>query len=598
MHERNVYMDVLNELKLYAESKEHSGAILLTGSWGCGKTYLINEFKNEINSNDKAILIVSLFGIDSIDSLTKAVKDRIIDELFKNKESDDNNEKRKKLSILIKLVSAFSDKLSNIQTNLSMSIYEFIEIKRTIDFRDGLDKKSKEIILIFDDFERSKIDIVELLGVINEYCENREIKVIIVADESKITINENDKKVINPKYLEFKEKVIQTTLNIQPNYYAAINNIANNYCETIVGYKEFLVKNINLLFQVFSESEYNNLRTVKSILIEFERVYKVCQAKFKNTYFINELLYSYSAMSFESRSGNFKRNEYGYLTTDSTLKKKYLNYNKNGSALYSLKELASENKWDETYFISEIQYKYFSEELTYAQKFLLSDFWGLDGEIIDKGLPECLNLAYDGELTLDEYVTLLNFTVTLTNFNYEIPFEIDYKKMIIGLDKKKYKILHNNLKEPKKRTFIENKRLNVLGEDAIALNNKIELFDNKIAMWQDRKKIIETLKTDGKLTTLYHKTIDCFDEELMSIVFESYKNGDNYTRREIGYWFNTLQLNNQYCSTGDDILKTNKNIELLIEKIKDLDISESDKFCKLIHNELLKMLSEKIEVIK
>ena len=591
-------MNVLNELKLYADSKEHSGAVLLTGNWGCGKTYLINEFKNEIDSNDKVILIVSLFGIDSIDSLTKAVKDKIIGELFKNKNSEDNNENRKKLTNLIKIVSAFSDKLNSIQTNLSMSLYEFIEIKKTIDYIDGFDKKSKEIILIFDDFERSKIEIVELLGVINEYCENREIKVIIVADESKITITKNDEKVINPKYLEFKEKVIQTTLNIQPNYYDVVNNIANNYCETIDGYKEFLSKNINLLFQVFSESKYNNLRTIKAILIEFERIYKVCKEKFENAYFINELLYSYSVMSFESRSGNFKKDKYGYLTVDSTLKKKYSNYNKNGSALNSLKELAGENRWDEPYFIREVQYKYFSKDLTFAQKFLLSDFWGLNGEIIDKGLPECLNLAYEGELSLDEYVTLLNYIVTLTNFNYEIPIKIDYNKMIIGLEKKKYKILHENYNEPKKRTYINNERLSVLGDDAVKLNNKIELFDDKIASWHERKKIIDSLKNDGNITSFYHKTIDCFDDELMSIVFETYKNGDNYTRREIGYWFNTLQFDNKYCSSEDDIQKTNKNIAAFIDKIKELDCSEFDKFSKLIHNELLKMLSEKMESIR
>jgi len=70
-------MDILNELKIYVNSKEHSGAVLLTGSWGCGKTYLIKKFKKEIDSDEKVVLIVSLFGIDSIDSLTRAIKDQI-----------------------------------------------------------------------------------------------------------------------------------------------------------------------------------------------------------------------------------------------------------------------------------------------------------------------------------------------------------------------------------------------------------------------------------------------------------------------------------------------------------------------------------------
>lgn len=64
---------------------------------------------------------------------------------------------------------------------------------------------SKKLVLVFDDLERSKQDKATFLGAINDYCENRNIKTIIIADEDHISEDE---------YKEFKEKVISHTLLI------------------------------------------------------------------------------------------------------------------------------------------------------------------------------------------------------------------------------------------------------------------------------------------------------------------------------------------------------------------------------------------------
>lgn len=38
-------------------------------------------------------------------------------------------------------------------------------------------------MLVFDDFERSNLNIIDLLGTINDFTENKHIKTIIVANE-------------------------------------------------------------------------------------------------------------------------------------------------------------------------------------------------------------------------------------------------------------------------------------------------------------------------------------------------------------------------------------------------------------------------------
>ncbi|WRK54438.1 hypothetical protein SD457_05780 [Coprobacillaceae bacterium CR2/5/TPMF4] len=47
---------------------------------GCGKTYLINDISSKLNKEqDYAIIVLSLFGIDSIDNIEKQIKKQIID---------------------------------------------------------------------------------------------------------------------------------------------------------------------------------------------------------------------------------------------------------------------------------------------------------------------------------------------------------------------------------------------------------------------------------------------------------------------------------------------------------------------------------------
>ncbi len=183
--------------------------------------------------------------------------------------------------------------------------------------------------------------------------------------------------------------------------------------------------------------------------------------------------------------------------------------------------------------------------------------------------------------------------VTLTELNYELPCEIDYQNMFKGLEKKKNKILYENYDEPKKRTYIDDDHLKILGEDAVELNKKIEFFNEKIDVWFNRKKLINQLKNDRDLTHIYDKSIDCFDSVMMNLIFEIYKYSDNYDRREIGRLINSLNLTNQNISTQEDMEVSLYNIKSLKNKVFGLCSEESDRFNIIIHNKIENTLSEK-----
>jgi len=67
-------MDTLEELKYYCDEPQSVGALMLTGEWGCGKTYLLNNSLSNVLKDKCVFLRVSLFGMASIEEVKKEVK--------------------------------------------------------------------------------------------------------------------------------------------------------------------------------------------------------------------------------------------------------------------------------------------------------------------------------------------------------------------------------------------------------------------------------------------------------------------------------------------------------------------------------------------
>lgn len=62
-------------IKNYLENDRTRSAIMLTGEWGCGKSYYIqNTLIPEIaNGGENRCIIVSLYGIKTLEALSKSI---------------------------------------------------------------------------------------------------------------------------------------------------------------------------------------------------------------------------------------------------------------------------------------------------------------------------------------------------------------------------------------------------------------------------------------------------------------------------------------------------------------------------------------------
>lgn len=181
-----INQNIENYLDNYLAKDDTQYATLLTGKWGCGKTYFIKEYMKKYQDR---LIYVSLFGLKNIDD----VNDAIFGAMYPKLTSDTT----KIATGLLKSVAKIGLQFDLDELNLNGKLIDF------------LTRNKDKHIFVFDDLERSFISYDEILGFINDLTENNSIKVIIVANIDEI--QDNNKEIFD----KFKEKVISRTFVVQ-----------------------------------------------------------------------------------------------------------------------------------------------------------------------------------------------------------------------------------------------------------------------------------------------------------------------------------------------------------------------------------------------
>lgn len=583
-------MDVKREICEFVEINESGGALLFTGQWGCGKTHLIREIASELNSGDNyAVIIISLFGIDSVDQLHKKVKESIFYAQILHKKANGLspiiNPIKERISAVAEVLSEHSKIAKGINTALSINLFDFIVPTPEISCYYDKDIKKKRLVLIFDDFERCKIDNVELLGAINDYSENVGIKTIIIAEEKYIS---------DESYGDFKEKVISRTVRLVSDYNRIISTIVDNYKETTQGYKFFLQKNKDLLLQVFNESKQENIRTFKTYIIAFERIYQVWTNSAVPADKMPQILYAFGVIHFEAKANNYQKHEkYGYLFAESQLKDKYSKL----TISYQLEPLQKwivEGIWDEKEFIDVLQIHFAPKTISFYEIFLNWDFWNLDDEIISRGMPDALALAYDGRLCCHDLISLLGRVQILNKHNIPLPCDIDYSKLYTGFKTRENAIKAGSIEEPRNPTFLSPDQVMELCEEAKILYKEIEMMQDRKAAWEYRRVLINYLKAPDSTdnSKLRRQCIVSFDNELLELFVSAYKTASNSQKRELYQTLNGITFDYHYVSRSQDILETVNNLRGFVAALSEMLTTEKDSFAKYIINETIVHVNE------
>lgn len=211
--------DLQNVLESFVTDSNKS--ILINGKWGCGKTYQIRKFMKNTKKNHKQIPIyyLSAFGFKTIDELHTKLFSLI-----------SPKSKLLKLGHVISpAIGLIPDCESILQESLDRGLNS-IEDNSKNSLYTNIDNKNKKLkIVIIDDFERTEINLKDLLGYFNQlYLQN--IKLICVGDLTK---------------LEYKYNVVDNKLNKSNdnkdesnNKEVELSNADNQTIYSILQYKE------------------------------------------------------------------------------------------------------------------------------------------------------------------------------------------------------------------------------------------------------------------------------------------------------------------------------------------------------------------------
>lgn len=270
-------------------SMESTGALMVSGEWGCGKTYHIEKvIIPTLRQEGWNPVKVSLFGIESVNEIPLRIADN-----YKRAESDkgERTEKEKNKSRLCgwgkEKVGKVVAKGAQFASSISW-LENFVDVNTLVGNNSGLLYKlipTENTVIILDDIERviNTIDVHTLLGVINDLVEQRGYKVIVIANNSYMQQKGEAK-------LVFKEKVIEKTLVYEPD----VVSIFKGLCEKDYSspFTKFMtaqkaVEVIDPSYPSYKEDkglqvELHNIRILKFSLAHFNKIYEVCNAFLKD----------------------------------------------------------------------------------------------------------------------------------------------------------------------------------------------------------------------------------------------------------------------------------------------------------------------------
>lgn len=268
----NLLDGILNYLDM-----ESTGALMVSGEWGCGKTYHIeNDILPKLKEKEYNTVKVSLFGIESVNEIPLKIAENYVPQKLPEKEKKG----------LFRCSKGQAGRLAAKGTELLTSVKwleNFVDVKAlAVKYGDLLYKAipTDKTVIFLDDIERvvETIDIHTLLGVINGLVEHRKYKVVVIANNSYIDRQGETK-------LVFKEKVIEKTLVYNPDVVAIYKEICDtNYKDPFRGFmkSDEAISVIDPKFPSYKQDEdlltnLKNIRIVKFALSHFHRIFEACE---------------------------------------------------------------------------------------------------------------------------------------------------------------------------------------------------------------------------------------------------------------------------------------------------------------------------------
>ena len=332
--------DLVESILDYVRADYTDYAIMINGEWGSGKTYFWNhKVRNKIESlriNGKryTTIYMSLYGISNLEEISKKI-------FIETTQLMDKNMKKYMNTTGQSTIPEYA------KTGLDMAnLFGVTQNGDKVDYAQFFSTDDK--ILCFDDLERANVDVIDILGYINNFVEHDHIKTIIICNEKELStklknsnlemktfiatyildkegdLTKTDLPMVEKirdkieyvfdkanDYERIKEKLIGETFEYQPEFTYIINGILMRY-ENDSELIRFLRENTGYIISTFNRSGTRNLRILKHALNDFKKIFEMVNKYYPNTNYrvLQTMLIFTIAISFEIKAGKITKEKF------------------------------------------------------------------------------------------------------------------------------------------------------------------------------------------------------------------------------------------------------------------------------------------------
>ena len=333
--------DLVESILDYIRAEYTDYAIMINGEWGSGKTYFWNhKIKPKIEAmqvNGKKLtpIYMSLYGISNLEEISKKI-------FIETTQLMDKNLKKFMGASGVGSIPEYA------KTGLDMAnFFGVTQNGDRLDYAQFFSTDDK--VLCFDDLERANVDVIDILGYINNFVEHDHIKTIIICNEKELSTklkNSNlemktfiatylldkesklniktDKPMVERirdtieyvfdkanDYERIKEKLIGETFEYAPEFNYIINGLLMRY-ENNADLIRFLRENTALITSTFNKSGTRNLRILKHALNNFKKIFDTVTNSYPNTNnrVLQTMLIFTIAISFEIKAGKITKDKF------------------------------------------------------------------------------------------------------------------------------------------------------------------------------------------------------------------------------------------------------------------------------------------------
>ena len=332
--------DLVESILDYVRSDYTDYAIMLNGEWGIGKTHFWNNKirkkieSMQLNGKRYTTIYMSLYGISNLEDISKKIFIETTQLMDKNLRKFMDSHKQTTIPEYAK-------------TGLDMAnLFGVTQNGDKLDYTDFFATDDK--VLCFDDLERANVDVIDILGYINNFVEHDHIKTIIICNEKELStklkssnlemktfiatymldkqgeLNTTDKPMVEKiqskiehvfdkanDYERIKEKLIGETFEYAPKFDYIINGILMRY-ENNAELIRFLRENTRLIMSTFERSGTRNLRILKHALNDFQKIHEMVEKNYPNlnNRIMQTMLIFTIAISFEIKAGKVTKEKF------------------------------------------------------------------------------------------------------------------------------------------------------------------------------------------------------------------------------------------------------------------------------------------------